>query len=248
MAKVLVLIREPLLESIHMKYGLFIARECRKQLVLLTMQSNRPLDELAEKELKKTKSRAKRDGIDCKLIKSKGDAVQAIVRASEAIDLVVINDRSGDNREPTELIPIVKDLVEKARIPALVNFGKESSLKRPLFAISGSDKSRVALRAALLALGGKVFRRGVALHVGKDTDKAHEALDEAAKIANDFEVTLEPQIVDGDVVPTILDVAAKQECDFIVLGTYIRGLLQRALSSSVTEDLLASGALPLLLG
>lgn len=247
MKKIVLVLHDPATEETHIKFGCYLARELNQRLILLQLAGNAELQEIRQALLKKVQARARRQGIDAKTSYAAQFPFDEIGR-SENTELVILNgtDAAFDTIDEPVLVRL-KAILNKTDVPVLVTRNTESELRRPLFAFSGSDKSRQMLRTGLLLLG-RVIKRGLVLAVGKDSSELREALDEASRIGGDFQLNLETRIVEGDVATSILSEAAANDCDLIVCGAYIRNRLQRAISSSITEELLDRCPLPLLTG
>lgn len=241
------------------EYGFLIARKCSMELEILFVEEERPLTDPELAQLHQTLDRAKKEGLSATLAIGSGRPAKEIVRKAANLELVVLHHRlqvenlgSGLLRDIQDdqdtLSPLIKDVLRQAAVPCLVTFGLRSAMRKPLIAFNGSRKSERILKAGLQLMGQRVFRRGIALYVGVESPEARDALRRARAMAREHHVDLETRLVNGDPGQVIVEQAETNGCDLIVMGAYIRGLLSRALTSSVTESVLSRSLQPILLG
>jgi nucleotide-binding universal stress UspA family protein len=78
-------------------------------------------------------------------------------------------------------------------------------------------------------------------------DSGMEALRPASAILKDAGVACDPHVVIGDAAQTIVDTAAKQGCDLIVMGTRGLGTLQSLVLGSVANKVVYLAGVPVML-
>jgi nucleotide-binding universal stress UspA family protein len=77
-------------------------------------------------------------------------------------------------------------------------------------------------------------------------DAAKEILDEALAQAKGSKTKVSAELVEGDCVTALLDLATQRGADLIVVGSHGRGGLSRALLGSVAEGILRRADVPVL--
>ncbi len=92
--------------------------------------------------------------------------------------------------------------------------------------------------------GPDVVRGQVASEYRKEHERLRELAD-AMRASFDVEVT--PLLVQGETVSSIMDLAARHDADYIVMGTHGRGVVYQVLIGSTSEGVLRRASCPVLL-
>jgi nucleotide-binding universal stress UspA family protein len=117
----------------------------------------------------------------------------------------------------------------------------------------GTDEAVVAQAASLARLSGGtvVLLRVIHSHTRDENvfleEEAREYLDgQVAALAAEG-VAVEGRVASGEPAPVIVDMARELEVDLVVMATHGHREVRRLLMGSVTEDVVRSGATPVLL-
>lgn len=97
--------------------------------------------------------------------------------------------------------------------------------------------------ASFASLPMETSWEGVADMLEEEGEEAVAAVERAAR---EREVPVETTIVEGTPSREIVDFAADENCDLIVMGTHGRGGLDRLLLGSVAERVVRSSSIPVL--
>ncbi|MEX0959305.1 MAG: universal stress protein [Burkholderiales bacterium] len=133
--------------------------------------------------------------------------------------------------------------------------GSESALRavRHVVALADLVKPRVHLLHARDPLHLKdIVLVKDSLKVIEQIERAHldagmEALAPAKAILNEAGLESEPHVVIGDAAQTIVDTAAGQRCQLIVMGTRGLGMLQSLMVGSVASKVVHLAEIPVML-
>lgn len=198
------------------------------------------VDERSRKQARFATDCAER-GVQGQLAFADGDRLKAVLTRAVYVDLVVTSTRATGQHAGW-----VRSLLNRCPKPLYLLKGPAPRSVRPLVAFDGGARSEMALFACAY-----VCLRNGALPVVvsvSELGRASEANLERAR-AYLASLGLDADLVQrsGSVVDAILDTAAEQDCDLILLGSYKYSRWLERVTGGVTERVVARSAVPVLI-
>ena len=95
--------------------------------------------------------------------------------------------------------------------------------------------------------GHQLTRKVITEPVPEDVRDRYDKLMDCVKQLQDADVVVEPLLVRGDRVPTIMREVEREEADLIVMGSHGRGALYRRIMGSVSEGVMREANCPVLI-
>jgi len=189
-----------------------------------------------------------------------GEAAEEILARIQNgdIDLLVLTTHGRTGVGRALLGSVAGQVIQRATIPILLvrPFGKHkseiSSFKKVLVALDGSADAELSLPYA--AAFGKRFSSGLLLlsvpdHLESSSQIADlkNYLESVADTFDVFDLETETMVVGSDLGYTILEVAASENIDLIMLATHGRGDRERLMIGSVADTVITQSPCPVLL-
>lgn len=180
-------------------------------------------------------------GVSGQLAFADGDRLKAVLTRAVYVDLVVTSTRgTGQNAG------WVRSLLNRCPKPLYLLKGPARRALRPLVAFDGGARSEMALFACAY-----VCLRNGALPVVVSVSELGRNSDANLERARGYlaSLGLDADLVQrgGSVVDAILDTAAEQGCDMILLGSYKYSRWLERVTGGVTERVVARNAVPVLI-
>ena len=258
--KILLPIHDPGAERATLNTAMYLCEQTGLTLEILHVQES-DAEDVDLSKLRLLQKHAQLRGLDVELRLAVGRPVKEIITRASDVAIVVLKNRTQVDHLQSglfrlselrggsaEISPVTRGVLKHTPTLALVTFGTDSTMKRPLIAYNGSFTSKAVLRNALLLLAKSVIHGGLVLYVGPPSAHAEKALAEAVQLGRDFELEFEAEVVDDDPRQALLYTARQRRCDMLIMGAYGRTWVEHAVRGSVTEAVLSSSDIPVLLG
>lgn len=176
-----------------------------------------------------------------------GDAIDAIVAASDIHDLIVMGRDATFHAEPHgKVSQIIERLLRQNPRPlVVVPEGKETA-GRILVAYDGSVPAMRALQMfCLLGIAGKSEVTIASIHAQRAT--AEELGRRAVQYLNAHAIGAQARVVETDAEPAgvLIELASELDARFIVMGAYGRRGWREYILGSTTDKLLGASNSPL---
>ncbi|MBI5190081.1 MAG: universal stress protein [Nitrospirae bacterium] len=200
----------------------------------------------AEGNLDKVRARASESGVDCTTIIVQGDDPHdsIVEHATEKrADMIVIGRRGAKGLAKLLMGEVAAKVVGNAPCDVLVvPRSARIEYKRVLAATDGSAHSLAAVRRAI-----EIAKRGggtvVAVSAMRNEDERKEAeacVGQAAEMARKEGVAVETATPTGRSFDVIVETAGGRSVDLIVMGTYGKSGIKKALMGSATEKVIGN--------
>ena len=190
--------------------------------------------------------------VEVEYVIGEGIVRDCILAEAQSADLLCLGRRGEhDEWEGDELGNTVSRVLRKSIRPVLVTPKDFKPFSRMLVAYDGSKGANRSLRAALALASDRKLPMLIATVVHKATDRRQSdaVLAQARELAAAWkEVAAECRLVEGDETErTLLELAASESCDLIVMGAYGDSRIREWLLGSTTSGVLARSDRPVLL-
>lgn len=180
-------------------------------------------------------------GVQGQLAFADGDRLKAVLTRAVYVDLVVTSTRATGQHAGW-----VRSLLNRCPKPLYLLKGPAPRALRPLVAFDGGARSEMALFACAY-----VCLRNGALPVVVSVSELGRTSEANLERARTYlaSLGLDADLVQrsGSVVDAILDTAAEQDCDLILLGSYKYSRWLERVTGGVTERVVARSAVPVLI-
>ncbi len=215
-------------------YGLFAVPKASGEETILTQALKEAFDRRCEGA-----------GVSATFIVEEGDIEKLVARRGRWADVMVLQkakDPEGDSLQA----PLVNRLIRQAAGPLLVVPGEISPLKSALLAYDDRPESEEAL-CLTAYLGGHWQIPVTALHVTPESDTATGVLEKASSYLSAVGIDTEAIARDGDVAEVIVETAAEQGNDLIIMGSPRLNTMFEMVLGSTVRTVLDQTSTPLLL-
>jgi nucleotide-binding universal stress UspA family protein len=192
---------------------------------------------------------AKSKKVKCQTSVRSGVVVDEIIEAERTAELVILGQR-GEGFEATGewLGTNVDRAIRKSIKPCLITPSKFRPIKSILVAYDGSEHANHALYLAfdfVKALNAKLTI--LTVENTSDEEEKSWALKESVDLAKRQEVKAASRVLHGSPEEKILEVAADEKFDLIVMGAYGHTRLRELVLGSVTSHVIRKSPVPVLL-
>jgi len=186
-------------------------------------------------------------GIRPGLKRLSGVVSTAIVEEARKVDLVVIAQRGEHERWSNGLLgSTTESVVRRSPRPVLVTPGAFRECHSVLVAYDGSVESNRALKTACeLFAGGQTRLRG--LVVTQSAKKCQALTEEIQAFAGPYRTAMEVACADGEVSRAILEHAASEGIDLIVMGAFGHSRIHDLILGGTAAYIIRNTPLPVLL-
>ncbi len=191
----------------------------------------------------------KREGIDWQWLHAEGSAAQTIIEHAKFADLVVLSQPEEKETILPRRAPLAADVALPGQSPVLLvpaagqRFTNSSAA---MIAWNGSPEAANAIRQSR-----SLLRAAPKLHIVSVSEKGEKpSLDDVRNYLARYGVTAESHDwpLDGDTVANaLIAAAASLEAKYIVLGAYGHSRLRETFLGGVTQDLITTSPVPLIL-
>lgn len=192
---------------------------------------------------------ARREGVECQTETRSGLLVDAVLDAERSAELVVMGQR-GEGFEATGewLGSNVERVVRKSIKPCLITPLVFRPIHSILAAYDGSAHANHALYTAFDLVRSLHARLSIlAVEGARDEDEKSWALKEGTDLAAKQGVQAAPMALHGSPEEKILEVAAEQGFDLIVMGAYGHTRLREMVLGSVTSHVIRKSQVAVLM-
>ncbi len=184
--------------------------------------------------------------VDGELIVEVGELEKQVTRRSRWADALVLQPYSPPDGSEDWIDPLMRSMIRSASGPILVVPDQSSPMRKGLLAYDGELISEEALfTAAYLASRWQIPFSVVT--VGDDPEAAAAILQRATAYLTSLGVGAEAKVMSGDVGDGILEAAAEEGCDFIVMGSPSLNPMLELVVDSTVQSLLERSEIPLVL-
>ncbi len=207
------------------------------------------LQERGEAILEAARLQVEHTGLEVDTRLRTGHPARVLLDEATRTELLVMG-RQGEHAGLLEGSPgsVADRVCRQAGKPCLVVPGPAAPVGRILAAYDGSEASSRALHEAIeLACALAVPMVLLSVHEGHDPAKAHALVEEGMQLVRAHEGVAAPYVAEGSPGPAILAKASELGCGLIALGAYGHARLREMLLGSVTQEVLASSTIPVLL-
>jgi nucleotide-binding universal stress UspA family protein len=197
----------------------------------------------ASRNLESVKARALNEGLDCETIISTGDPHQCIVdeAAKRKADMIVIGRRGRTGLAKLLMGEVAAKVIGHAPCKTLVvPRDARIAFKTLLVATDGSAHSEAAVKEAL-GIAKCSGRTLIALSAARDQTELAEAQAHANRVAElgkQEGVTIEAVTPIGRSYDAIVETAAGRGVDLVIMGSYGKAGIRKALMGSSTEKVI----------
>jgi nucleotide-binding universal stress UspA family protein len=182
-----------------------------------------------------------------KLKRMSGVVSSIIVEETRMVDLLVIAQRGEHERWSNGLLgSTTESVVRRSPRPVLVTPGNFRELNNILVAYDGRVESNSALKTACEMFsnpGGSLK----ALVVSGDEKKCGTLTGEIKAFVEPYQISVDVTCVEGEVARAILDFAAKQRIDLIVMGAFGHSRIHDLILGGTSAYIIRNTTLPVLL-
>ncbi len=192
---------------------------------------------------------ARKEGAACESETRHGILVDEILQAERTAELVVMGQK-GEGFEATGewLGSNVERVIRKSIKPCLITPPEFRPIQSILAAYDGSEHANRALYSGVeLAKSLKCKLIILAVENSSDEEEKSWALKEALEIAEKQGVHATPMALHGTPEEKILEIAARENCDLIVMGAYGHTRLRELVLGSVTSHVIRKSQIAVLL-
>ena len=210
------------------------------------MEVSKRLHQRGEEILQRLADRCQEAGVPCETELTDGIVAQVILERAKDADLVVLG-RTGEGAQWTGplLGSVFEAVVRHSPVPVLATHDQVRPIRCILVAYDGSERAKDALNIAarLAASGNRLL-----LYVTVDDGHRNrgEAYQEAKKILDELGVEHMRLFLKGHPAEKILEAAASQKCDLIVLGAYGHSPFMKVFFGSTVDEVIHQAELPVM--
>ncbi len=221
--------------------------ELLEELTAMEEKRSKILMEQGKEMLESALSRAEADGaIDPTKFQRYGSLPDSLIELEDEIRVLVLGVRGEDHDQSNhELGAQLEAVIRTMHRPVLVvNREFSEPPARCMVAYDGSE----AARKALVMVAESPLYRSMECHlVHVSREEQSSLLDEAATSLRNAGITVVTASLHGDVEQQLADYQQQHDIGLIVMGAFGHSRLREILFGSVTHQMLANAAVPLLL-
>ncbi len=211
-------------------------------------ESQKILEEKAEKVLERAGAMLKSEGVPFTLEKESGSPVEVICEKVKVADLLVMGARGEFEKWSDKMLGATFESVSRLSIKPIFVVHKEfRPLQKMMLAYDGSENSNRALPWA--GYWAEKFQVPLyVLTVNENTEEGHAVLEEAAAYLQSYTIPeLSTLLKSGDTAETIVGTVKEIQADTIIMGSYGHSRIREAILGSTTVQVMRKSPVPVLM-
>ena len=211
-------------------------------------ESQRLLDEKADKVLARSGEVLQKAGVDFDLEKASGAPVEVICEKSRLSDLIVMGARGEFERWSDKMLGATLEAVARLAIKPLWVVRKEyRPIKTILLAYDGSTHANRALPWAGF-LAEKLHAPVHVVNVNDSSEEAKRLLQEAVDYLQSYRIPeVKPIKKEGDQPEKIVETAKDSQANLIIMGSFGHSRIREAILGSTTVQVMRKSPVPILM-
>ncbi len=211
-------------------------------------ESQKLLEQRAEKVLKKTESMLKDKNIDFSTERESGNPVDLICEKARLVDMLVMGARGEFAKWSDKMLGVTLEAATRLCIkPILVTHKDFKEIKKIMIAYDGSENASRALTLSA-HFASNMNLPLIVLTVNGSDEETKELLSNAREYLNPYHISNVEEVVrEGEAHEQIVETAEEYNADLIFMGSYGHSRIREAILGSTTVQVMRNSAVPILM-